>query len=257
MSFASAASTAAAAAAPALLPITDFARHGELSNPSLSPDGKLLAVAVRSTDSDNNDEYQLAVLHLPDLKPLSRLKMSPHNVPGQIVWVSNTRLVVALAYASAWLDVPQMTGEIVALDYDGSHKTTIYSLANRGKSIHSQDMPKGSASIAGMPEPRNDHLYVDLRPFPSGNYTMYDSDSSMVYDVDTSSGAAKLMGKIDKGDMKFVMHDGVARFAYGSPDAGATIKEVLGTGKIVDQPSDQDVADIIIIVGQDWKPSKG
>jgi hypothetical protein len=43
----------------------------------------------------------------------------------------------------------------------------------------------------------------------------------------------------------------------GDLDAGATVKEVLGTGKIVDQPSDQDVADIIIIVGQDWKPSKG
>ncbi|MFC5526650.1 alpha/beta hydrolase family protein [Rhodanobacter ginsengisoli] len=222
------------AAPSALLPVQDFARHGELSNPSLSPDGQLLAVAVRSTDADGNSHYQLAVLHLPDLKPLSRLDMARRNVPGQVVWVSNTRLVVALAYESAWLDVPQMTGDLVALDYDGSHKTTLYSLAERGKSIHSQDMPKGSASIAGIPETRNGHIYVNLRPFPSGSYTMYDAHSSMVYDVDTSNGSAQLMGKIDKGDMSFVMHAGIARFAYGSPDAGATINTYARDGK--DQP---------------------
>lgn len=38
---------------------------------------------------------------------------------------------------------------------------------------------------------------------------------------------------------------------------GESVKEVLGVGKVVDQPSEQDVADIIIIVGQDWTPSKG
>ncbi len=219
------------AAPSASLPVQDFARHGELSNPSLSPDGQLLAVAVRSTDADGNSHYQLAVLHLPDLKPLSRLDMARRNVPGQVVWASNTRLVVALAYESAWLDVPQMTGELVALDYDGSHKTTLYSLADRGNSIHSQDMPRGSASIAGIPEPRNGHIYVNLRPFPSGSYTMYDTHSSMVYDVDTGNGSAKLMGKIDKGDMSFVMHAGIARFAYGSPDAGATIHTYARDGK--------------------------
>ncbi|MCE5191370.1 MAG: LytR C-terminal domain-containing protein, partial [Actinomycetia bacterium] len=40
----------------------------------------------------------------------------------------------------------------------------------------------------------------------------------------------------------------------GDLEGGATVKQVLGTGKIIDQPSDQDVADIIVIVGQDWKP---
>ena len=225
---------AALTAPAALLPVGDFARHPQLSNPSLSPDGQMLAVSVRNTDKDGGDSYQLAVLHLPDLKVLSRLDMARRNVPGQVVWVSNTRLVVALAYQSAWLDVPQLTGELVALDYDGSHKSTLYSLANRGNSIHSQDMPRGWAFIDGVPAPRNDHIYVDLRPFPTGNYTIYDQSSSMVYDVDTHSGAAVLMGKINKGDMKFVVHAGVARLAYGSPDAGATIQTFIRDNQ--DQP---------------------
>jgi dipeptidyl aminopeptidase/acylaminoacyl peptidase len=216
-------SLAAFAAPPALLPITDFSRHPQLSNPSLSPDGQMLAVSVRNTDEDGNNSYQLAVLHLPDLKPLSRLDMARRNVPGRVTWVSNTRLVVALAYETAWLEVPQLTGEVVALDYDGSHKTTLYSLGARGKTIHSQDMPRGAATIADVPEPRNNHIYINLRPASTDSFTMYDSQSSMVYDVDTSTGAAALMGRIDKGDMQFVMHNGVARFAIGSPDAGATV----------------------------------
>ncbi|HWU77011.1 MAG TPA: prolyl oligopeptidase family serine peptidase [Rhodanobacter sp.] len=224
----------AVATPPELLPVADFSRHPELSGPTLSPDGSLLAVSLRHTGKDGKNQYQLAVLHLPDLKVLSRLDMARRNVPGEVVWVSNTRLVVALAYESAWLDVPQLTGELVALDYDGSHKATLYSLAARGKSIHSQDMPRGSAGIAGLPEPRNGHIYVNLRPAVVGNYTMYDASSSMVYDVDTASGAARLMGKIDKGDMSFVLHDGVARFAYGSPDAGATVNTY--TRDNADQP---------------------
>ncbi len=38
---------------------------------------------------------------------------------------------------------------------------------------------------------------------------------------------------------------------------GESVAKVLGVGKVVDQPSEQGVADIIIIVGQDWTPSKG
>lgn len=216
-------SSIAAPSAPApLLPIQDFVRRGELSNPRVSPDGQLIAVSVRRTDSGGESHYQLAVLHLPDLKPLSRLDMAPHNQPGEVVWVSNTRLVVALAYKTAWLDIPSPTGVLVALNYDGSHKTSLYDLGGRGKSIHSEDMPQGFASLAGMPEPRNGHIYVDVQQASRGNYTVYDSPGSVVYDVDANSGSATLIGKIDKGNMRFVMHNGVARFAYGSPDAGAT-----------------------------------
>ena len=37
--------------------------------------------------------------------------------------------------------------------------------------------------------------------------------------------------------------------------AGDAVKKVLGTGKVIDQPSDQDVADVIVIIGKDYKPS--
>jgi hypothetical protein len=38
--------------------------------------------------------------------------------------------------------------------------------------------------------------------------------------------------------------------------AGQAVRKVIGTGKVIDQVSDQDVADVIIIIGKDYKPPK-
>lgn len=69
-----------------------------------------------------------------------------------------------------------------------------------------------------------------------------------------------------KAGMRVVDTKNADRFDYketlivvqdGDMAKGESVKKVLGLGKIVNQPSEQDVANIIIIVGQDWKPSKG
>lgn len=211
-------------ASAASLSIEDFAKSGTLRSPSISPDGQYLALSLHNNDPKWNEaDYQLVVFHLPDLKGVSRLNMAPNFQPAQIVWVSNTRLAVALAYTSGSLDVPQQTGELVALDYNGDHKQTIYTLRGRGAigaGLHSMDMPKGVPSIAGLPYPRNGHIYLNLALLPE-RYTAEDNGAkrSQVYDVDTLTGQPKLMGDIDKGNMSFVLHDGVARLAYGLDDA--------------------------------------
>ncbi len=38
--------------------------------------------------------------------------------------------------------------------------------------------------------------------------------------------------------------------------AGERVRKVLKTGKVVNQPADQDVADVIVIIGKDYKPPK-
>jgi dipeptidyl aminopeptidase/acylaminoacyl peptidase len=210
--------------AMAQVSIEDFAKSGTLRSPSLSPDGQYLALSLHNNKAKwNESDYQLVVFHLPDLKGVSRLNMKPHYQPGQIVWVSNTRLVVSLAYTSGYLDVPGLTGEIVALDCDGDHKLTLYSPGSRGSvdsGLHSMDMPRGLATIAGTPFPRNGHIYLNLAMWPERHVSDdWDSTRSQIYDVDTQSGKSTRMGDIDKGGMSFVVHDGVARFAYGSSDA--------------------------------------
>lgn len=204
--------------------VESFAKLPTLRSPSLSPDGQYLALSLHNNDAKWGEaDYQLVVFHLPDLKGVSRLNMAPHYQPAQIVWVSNTRLAVSLAYTSGSLEVPQQTGEVIALDYDGGHKQTLYSPRDRGAAgsgIHSMDMPRGAASIAGLPHPRNGHIYLHLLRWPERPTTSdWDAERSEVYDVDSSNGKATLLGGIDKGNMSFVLHEGVARYAFGLADA--------------------------------------
>lgn len=42
----------------------------------------------------------------------------------------------------------------------------------------------------------------------------------------------------------------------GDAQEGARVREVLGTGEVLEQPSDQEVADVIIILGTDYEPSE-
>ncbi|HEY8586594.1 MAG TPA: prolyl oligopeptidase family serine peptidase [Rhodanobacter sp.] len=198
------------------LPYKDFARHAPLSNPVISPDGKHLAVSVYNDDGS----YQLGVLSLPDLKPVSRLNMAPRNLPTRITWVSNTRLVMGLGEQTGTLEAPQATGEVVAVNLDGSHKRVLYSWRVRdtkGANMNILGMVRGLGFIAGTPHPLNGHVYINVNPIrtyaSSGNR---DSGRTLIYDVDSDSGHPRLIGQIDEAEMNFVVHDNVARFAYGN-----------------------------------------
>lgn len=40
----------------------------------------------------------------------------------------------------------------------------------------------------------------------------------------------------------------------GNTDQGALVRQALGVGEIVEKPSEQDVADVIVIIGRDYEP---
>ena len=212
----------AGAAAAGELPVSDFAKHPTLTNPVLSPDGKYLAVAVSQNTDDTDANYQLAVLKLPDLKTVSRLDMAPRYVPAEIHWVSNTRLIMALAKETGTLEAPSASGDIVAVDYDGSHKKTLYSIEHRGgaySDVHSLDIPIGGASIAELPVKPDGHFKLNLQVWPeNSNGTDWDSSKSQLYDVDAVSGRAVKIGEIQHGNMNLLSYEGVARIASGTDD---------------------------------------
>lgn len=224
----------------------DFARLPALTSPSISPDGRFLALAVHNSGAKwSESDYQLVVLRLPGLEGVSRLNMAPFYRPARIVWVSNTRVVVALAYSSGSLEQPRLTGEIVAVDYDGGHKQTLYTPRRSdadAADIHAHELPDGVAYINGVPVPRNGHVYLDLAVWPE----RFNSDDrvpvrSQVYDVDSLSGKATLLGDIDQGGMSFVVSRGVARIAYGEADARTLAVYVRADGTQPWRRLEQDV----------------
>ena len=213
--------TVAAGAAP-LLPVSDFARHASLGSPALSPDGKYLAVSVREEDHDaDSSRYQLAVLELPSLKPLTKLNMAPYTRPARIAWVSPTRLIVEKARESGTLDAPGLTGEIVALNFDGSQQRILYSFEARGSGANSAmlRMPYGYPEVVGIPSSYNGHLYLQIAPTPANaNGQSSDTYRTLLFDVDTVSGYPVEIASIDQGDMRFVVADGKPWYAEGVND---------------------------------------
>jgi dipeptidyl aminopeptidase/acylaminoacyl peptidase len=195
----------------------DFARHPTLGPPVISPDGEHIAVSVHNTEK-GADKYQLAVLHLPDLSYTSRLDFSEHYLPLDMRWVDNTRLVMSTGEQTGFAEQPISTGDVLAVDFDGKNKRVLYSDRMRD-SIGAQrtilKLPVGFGVISGGPDTPNSHFYLTVYPSPEGGGSDAQAHKTLLFDIDARNGTVKELASIDKDFYRFVVHDGVARYANG------------------------------------------
>lgn len=197
------------------VPDIDFAKHGTLGLPAISPNGKYIAVSVHDTKDDNN-KYQLAVLQLPDLKFVSRLDMVEDYLPIDITWVDNKRLVMGTGKQTGFAEAPSATGDIIAVDIDGTHKRVLYSDSARSSTAAMTNMlkiPIGFGSISGMPIKPNGHFYLTVNPAARRGGSDAQSNKTMIFDVDANNGNVNQIGEIGYNGCDFVVHAGVARYA--------------------------------------------
>jgi hypothetical protein len=190
------------------IPVEAFARHQELSNPQLSPDGKYLAVRMDENDTGN---HALVVFNVDDMqKPLSMLRMPKYEIPLGITWVSPTRLVVAKGRQQGSLDKPAFYGELLATDANGKNQDYIYGYEGTlGRRAGNRAVDRGWGWVVGTPEIANGHFYMKTETWNNeGHYSLYD--------VDATKNARHLIGDIDVDGMSFMIGaDGLAHFAYG------------------------------------------
>lgn len=192
----------------------DFATRPTLSSPALSPDGKYLAVSYHDNEG-GTDRYQLAVLALPQLTPVSRLNMPQFYLPAGITWVSNERLVISMAYQSGTREAPSLTGEIISLDYDGSKKETLYSMrAATGSAQLKNKLPMGFAQTVGVPDALDGNVYIQI--MQGGR--RWEDGKSMIFEVNTRNSSNRQLAEINRGGMRFLVHGGTVRYAYGEDD---------------------------------------
>lgn len=111
--------------AQTVVPISAFVRENLFSNPQISPDGKHLAVTVRIPEGKRRIP-KLNFYSLPDLKLENSAAMEPFAVPLDYNWVSNTRLVLQMGLEVGSREQPQATGEVVAMEFDGSRQKYLF-----------------------------------------------------------------------------------------------------------------------------------
>ncbi|WEN16320.1 prolyl oligopeptidase family serine peptidase [Rhodanobacter sp. AS-Z3] len=193
------------------IPVEDFVHHAQLSMPTLSPDGKHLAVNMTFADGSS---HALAVYDVSDMsRPVSLLRLPKYELAIGIVWASNTRLVVDKGRQVGSIDQPAATGEVIATDFDGKNQDYLYGPETRFSSrAGTRGTDRGWGFADGAPTPSNGHFYLTTYSWDSNDY-------STLYDVDTSKNSRRLVGQIKVPGMQFMIGaDGKAHYAYGQTD---------------------------------------
>jgi dienelactone hydrolase len=135
------------------VPIAAFVADGAFSRPSLSPDGRLLAVIV-DMPVEGRTVPTLSVFEVPGLRLVARLKMPVREVAIEHHWVSNQRLLVSNGIEVGRQEAPFATGVVFATDIDGSHQKFLHGPRSEG------DVETSDGSVHRLPSMANGHFYL-------------------------------------------------------------------------------------------------
>jgi dipeptidyl aminopeptidase/acylaminoacyl peptidase len=103
---------AGAAESPTL---ADFLKKDTFETLSISPDGNYFAATM-----EREDRGQLLVLRRGSLEPLANAVLPKNMYVQSLVWATNDRLLYTVMEKRGQLEQPQPTGEIFAINADGS-----------------------------------------------------------------------------------------------------------------------------------------
>lgn len=201
---------AAAGHAADLIPTEAFARRPPMTMPRLSPDGKHFSVVYHFPDGRS---HAIAIYDVGDSnQPTALIRMGPYELPANVIWASNTRLVLARGKQFGSIGETSFLGELMAVDIDGKNSDYLYGYQTLGKRSPTRAPDQGWAYLAGTPEHSNGHFYMRTKSWIDGNL-------STLYDVDATGGSRRQLAQIGIGGMTFMMNnDGSVRYAYGTDD---------------------------------------
>ncbi|WLI87472.1 S9 family peptidase [Massilia sp. R2A-15] len=201
-----------ARAAEPVVPIDAFVEQMRYSKPRISPDGKHIAISVRIERGDRTVPT-MTVYSLPDLKIVSTIALPGFEVPVNFQWISSRRLIVEKGLELGLRERPRRTGEVVAVDLDGTKPQYLYGYNGFQQSSRGDRYGDdyGWGNVEHIPLARDGHVFL-------GGH-LWRSSRSMLYDIQTSNSVRKLLADIPMKDAGFIFqNDATPRFAYGDDD---------------------------------------
>ena len=195
---------AVAATAQAPVPIEAFVAANRLHSPRLSPDGAHVAITA-----DLGEGHHALVIHRTgDMHRTALLRLPRFELPTQVAWVGNTRLVLAKGRKLGSREAPIPTGDIIATDADGKNQKYLFGYQ---QTLRTAGVEAGFGYIEGVPATPNGRFY--MRRLSRG------TQRSQLYDVDAGNATGRLVADIDVKDLQFTLDPrGVPRFASGTDD---------------------------------------
>lgn len=186
------------------VPVEAFAVADTIGSPRLSPDGRHVAMSTNLGDGNHG----IAVHRVDDLARTALLRLPRYEMPVQMHWVSERRLLIAKGRLYGAREAPLAMGEIIATDFDGSNQKYVYGYQ---QSTRMAGIDRGFGYINQLPLVPNNRFY--MRRLSNS------SSRSMLYDVDTERATHRLVADIGVRDLDFVLDpEGIPRFATGIDD---------------------------------------
>lgn len=145
------------------LPLDYFIKHGDYLDLQLSPDGKHLAARVRA-----DNKVMLGILSTEDMQIVGGVRPQNNDIIHTVTWVNNERLVFEYAEKRFSLDRPEPTGELFAMNLDGSRREMLFgyraSDEQTGTRISNKDDSLASQEVISLLE--NDDRYILIAEYP-------------------------------------------------------------------------------------------
>ncbi len=196
------------------IPLTDFAKHLQFEQVKISPDGKTLA-AVAVVEG----KRQLALFDIATLKGLN-IRPRENDELADFDWVSSNRVVYTLGQKLGGIDKPISTGELLAVNADGSGNGILFGYRAQGDSVGSKiksaTAERASAYVLDdLPDDENNMLVV-VNKWDAGK----EGDFPEVARMNVRSGNRV---KVTTGPIRnarfLVDHAGQVRFAFAEDTA--------------------------------------
>lgn len=189
--------------------VADFVKDDNFREIKLSPDGKYLAATVPLEDTT-----ALVILRRSDNSLSGTFRLGDHGDIAGFWWVNPTRVLIGSAKKIGDLAAPQLTGELYAMNADGSHTDLLVGQSLVGRGAGTKIQPKKVERVAAflidrLPDNDNNVL-ISVSPFDGDPYTRVDR-------MDVNSGRRATVARAPVRNARFVTDNrGIVRYALGS-----------------------------------------
>lgn len=165
----------ASAAEP--LPVSYFTRHDVIGTAKISPDGEAIALTAGRYGRE-----ALHFLQLEDMEPIGGVRASEGDELWRFDWVSSTRAIFSLAERHFGRARPTGTGEIFAIDRDGSRRELIYGYrageSQTGTRLPVREASKATGELLSRLRDDDEHILITEYPWRRrGNFLVQDFDA--------------------------------------------------------------------------------
>lgn len=191
-----------------VLPLETFIKHGDYLEIQISPDGKHLAGRFRSDDA-----VALIFIDIEKRKIVGGARAMRGGDIHSVTWVSNKRVVYEIAEKRTGFDSKSSTGELFAINIDGSNSKHLYGYRASDEKTTSRISNKKNtySSLEVLNVLENDKKNILIIEYPweqDGNY-WYNrrSRSAIISKLNISSGRKKKIEVIPYNDVTAIADD--------------------------------------------------